>query len=139
MTAATVAAAQAAKTHGQKQSTDPLSDTTRREFLRIIADLPAGTTFSINSIPEKSRAGMFAAACHAGLCRPESTVLDGVGEVALYVPSTGESARRAVVRLYRRTSLPLRVRPETCGECGEPLAPGDRGYHPVCIMLQEGA
>ena len=147
MSAATIAAAQAAKTHGQKQSTDPLSDTTRREFLRIIADLPAGSRFTANTIrqqlddagiPDRSRAGMFAGACTAGLCRPEMVDVDGVGEVPVSVPSTGAFAHRAMVRVYRRTELALRVAPTMCGECGDPLAPGDRGYHPVCFMLTDG-
>jgi hypothetical protein len=80
-----------------------MNDNTWRDFLRIIETVPAGDEVTSNllrdklnaaDIPEKSRGGLFSQAVNQGYLRP---VARG------YEPSTGETANRAVVRIYRRT------------------------------------
>jgi hypothetical protein len=89
---------------------DVLSDDAHQQFRRIIAAIPPGRRVTVNhlrdlldaaGIPETSRGGLFDGACKAGLLRPVRVKI-GDEWADVYVPSTGESARRARVRLYER-------------------------------------
>lgn len=93
-----------AKTAGQALSVAPLTDTTRQEFTRILATMPA--VFSVNDcrerldiaqIPPRARGGLFAGAIAAGLITPYMT-----GGYIARVQSEGPSAHRATVVLYQR-------------------------------------
>ncbi|MFC5268429.1 hypothetical protein ACFPJ1_40520 [Kribbella qitaiheensis] len=73
------------------------------DFLRVLDTVPAGHHVSSNvlrdllaaaDIPEKSRGGLFSQAVNQGYLRPVAN---------RYEASTGETANRAPVRLYRRT------------------------------------
>jgi len=74
-----------------------------RDFLRILDTVPGGHHVSSNvlrdllaaaDIPEKSRGGLFSQAVNQGYLRPVAN---------RYEASEGETAHRAVVRIYRRT------------------------------------
>lgn len=80
------------------------------DFMRIIADLPPGTEFTVNEvraqldaagIPPRVRGGLFYGAGKAGLIAPVTVTVAG-REVPVFVPSTGQTANAAMVRLYRR-------------------------------------
>lgn len=99
-----------AKRLGQEQSLLDLLMDPREAFFDTIQARPVGSLFSINdirktldahSVPDKSRAGLFSAACSAGLIEPYEVFIDG-RKVAVSVDSTGPSAHRAKVRVYRR-------------------------------------
>lgn len=90
---------------------DVLSDETGEQFRRIIAAIPPGRRVTVNhlrdlldaaGIPEQARGGLFDGACRQGLLRPVRVKLGPDDWADVYVPSTGESARRSRVRLYER-------------------------------------
>jgi hypothetical protein len=77
-------------------------------FLQVLDTVPAGDHVSSNilrdllaaaDIPEKSRGGLFAQAAKLGHLRPVAH---------RYEASTGETANRAVVRIYRKASTQQR-------------------------------
>jgi hypothetical protein len=85
--------------------------------LRAIADVAAGTEFSVNlvrvrldnaGIPTTPRAGLFDRAVAAELIEPVNAVV-GNRILAVTEPSTGRTARGARVRVYRRTSTVYRA------------------------------
>lgn len=82
-------------------------------FCRILQRARPGADITVNvlrddldaaQIPATARGGLFAQAVNTGYLEPVR--LFG-GDV--YVPSTGDSAHRARVRLYRRTSRPVDI------------------------------
>lgn len=98
----------AARDAGQQLS---LFDVDVEAFLAVVAALPAGREFTVNdvrdrldelAIPAKARGGLFSAAQKAGLCKPAVMHVDGA-EYPKTVPSTGETANAARVRVYVRT------------------------------------
>lgn len=102
----------ALKTQGQQDSLLMLLDDDRAIFDRIITAYPPGTELSINDVrdqldeagvPVKARGGLFSRAVHAGLLEPRVVVIGGQ-RVHVTVPSTGESAHHAHVRIYTRTT-----------------------------------
>jgi hypothetical protein len=89
-----------------------LSDETREAFLRIVKSVSPGRRVTVNhlrdlldaaGIPEQARGGLFDGACRAGLLEPVRVQVEAEW-ADVYVASTGESARRSRVRLYRRTA-----------------------------------
>ncbi|GAA4627312.1 hypothetical protein [Cellulomonas oligotrophica] len=86
-------------------------------FVAIVSAIPAGARFSVNdirsgldaaSVPLRHRPGLFRRACRAGLIEPVHLAQGGV--TAPYrVPSTGPSAHRAHVQVYRRLPDPGRA------------------------------
>lgn len=102
----------ALKIEGQQDSLLMLLDEPAR-FDHIIAAYPPGTELSINDIrdqldaaqiPVKARGGLFSRAVHAGLLRPLTFTVGGHRQ-NVTVPSTGESAHAAHVRVYIRTEV----------------------------------
>jgi len=76
-------------------------------FLQVLDTVPAGHHVSSNvlrdllaaaDIPERTRGGLFSQAVRQGYLRPVSTRCEA---------STGETAKRAMVRTYRRTKVTL--------------------------------
>jgi len=74
-------------------------------FLTVLDTVPAGHHVSSNvlrdllaaaDIPERTRGGLFSQAVRQGYLRPVSTRCEA---------STGETAKRAMVRLYKRTRV----------------------------------
>ncbi len=101
-----------AKADGQQLSIMHMPEVRVDSFMEVVGKVPAGEVVSANSIraaldaagvPDRARAGLFRRAVAAGLIEP-MTVSDGLNEVRAVEPSTGGSARRAQVRLYRRVS-----------------------------------
>lgn len=100
-----------AKTQGQLDSLLDLLEDPREAFFDSIEAMPTGREFSVNDVraqldrfevPQKARAGLFAAAMARGLIRP-LTVTVGALTVPVTVDSTGPSAHRAKVKVYVRT------------------------------------
>ena len=96
---------------GRQLALDVLSGETHETFRRIIRSVEPGRRLTANSlrdlldaadIPETARGGLFAKAVQSGLLRPVTVVYEG-GTADVYVPSSGESAKGARVRLYERT------------------------------------
>lgn len=110
-TSTTPTLARETKTHWQEVTLeDAVRDGDAEDFMRIIADLPTGTEFTVNeirdqldaaSIPPRARGGLFYGAGKAGLIAPVTVTVSG-REVPVFVPSTGQSANAAMVRVYRR-------------------------------------
>jgi hypothetical protein len=78
-----------------------------RDFLRVLDTVEAGREVSSNhlrdllaaaDIPERSRGGLFSQAAHQGYLKP-----------VRYEASLGETAKRSVIRIYRRTRQQLEV------------------------------
>jgi hypothetical protein len=76
-----------------------------RDFLRVLETVPPGRHVSSNvlrdllaaaDIPERTRGGLFSQAVRQGYLRPVSTRCEA---------STGETAKRALVRVYKRTRV----------------------------------
>jgi len=74
-------------------------------FLQILETIPTGHHVSSNvvrdlmaaaDIPERTRGGLFSQAVRQGYLRPVSSRCEA---------STGETAKRAMVRTYRRTKV----------------------------------
>lgn len=102
------APAYAARDAGQQAA---LFDVDAEAFLAVVRALPDGREFTVNdprarldelAIPAKARGGLFSAATKAGLCKPAVVHVDGAAYPKT-VPSTGESANAARVRVYVRT------------------------------------
>lgn len=100
------------KRAGQRDSARVVTDEQHAAFLDVIRAVPAGRTVSINDVrhhldaahvPTAARGALFAAAVKLGLLGQYYTVVAGVGEVPVRVPSTGRSAHRAHVQVYQRT------------------------------------
>lgn len=110
MTATTTSRTLAAKEQGQQLSIDDLLVDDVEAFLAVIRAVPVGSEFTVNdvrsdldarAIPDKARGGLFAKAAKAGLIRPAVLVVDGQ-TYPKTVPSTGQSANAARVRVYVR-------------------------------------
>ena len=104
-----------AKTIGQEQSLLALPEVAHETFLRIVDSVTPGSEISVNTlrarldaaeVPERARGGLFFAATKAGLLEPAFVEADGDRFPKLQ-PSTGPSAHRAHVRVYRRTKARL--------------------------------
>ena len=105
-----MSAAVQAKEAGQELSLLDLLDTHREAFAGLLRALRPGVEFSVNDlrgdldfwgIPEKSRAGLFAGACKAGLIA-QVWVDVGGRRIAVTEPSTGAKTHAAHVRRYVR-------------------------------------
>lgn len=98
----------------QELALTDLEEDVAEAFAAIVSSVPEGRRFSVNDVrhrldaagvPERQRAGLFLRARHAGLIEP--VVFEQWGVRTPYrVPSTGTSAHRAHVQVYRR--LPAR-------------------------------
>lgn len=87
-----------------------LSHQTARDFDRVLATIPTGRLVTANTlrdlmdaagIPAAARGPLLGAACRRGVLDAASVVIDG--EVyGLTRASTGESAKGAGVKVYRR-------------------------------------
>jgi hypothetical protein len=95
----------------QRASLIDLLDGQAAVFTRVVEEMPPGTRFSINDIrdrldaagvPSGARGGLFAGACTARLICASVFRVHGQ-TYPEYVPSTGESAHTARVRVYRRS------------------------------------
>ena len=95
------------RAEGQSRSLFSLSEDTWDTFEAIIRTVTPGTHLHVNGlrelldiadIPPKARGGLFSGAVKAGLIKPVFTA-DGY---EVRVPSSGESAHCATVRLYVR-------------------------------------
>lgn len=111
MTTTTTSRALAAKDHGHQLSIDDLLVDDVEAFLAVIRAVPVGSEFTVNdvrgdldarAVPDKARGGLFAKAAKAGLIRPAVVVVDGQSYPKT-VPSTGQTANAARVRVYVRT------------------------------------
>ncbi|MGN8245263.1 hypothetical protein ACTHAM_002382 [Cellulomonas soli] len=87
-----------------------VDESTQAAFLRVVESIPARRVFTVNDIrerlvaagvPEKDRGGLFHLAKTLGLIEPVTVSAWG-RDYAVREPSTGASARRATVRVYRR-------------------------------------
>ncbi|HEY5514908.1 MAG TPA: hypothetical protein VIK12_01710 [Pengzhenrongella sp.] len=94
----------------QRASLIDLLDDHAALLTRVVEEMPPGTRFSINDIrarldaagvPPGARGGLFAGACTARLIVASEFTVHGQ-TYPEYVPSTGESAHTARVRVYRR-------------------------------------
>jgi hypothetical protein len=101
------------RNEGQHRSLWPLTDQCREDFMRIVAAIPIGALWSVNSIrpeldlaqiPDKARGGLMSGAIKAGLCEEAREVIEGFGVVVLHVPSTGARTNASGVKVYRRTN-----------------------------------
>lgn len=110
MSAVAVDKARELKREGQQASLFDLELSDHDFFMVQITAFRPGAEFSANDIraaldekgvPEKSRAGLWAGACKAGLIEPVLRVYKGRPFPATET-STGASARGAQVRIYRR-------------------------------------
>lgn len=99
------------KTAGQARSVSRLDETLAQAFLDVVRALPAGTEFSANDlrqrldsldIPPSTRGALFNRAVREELIDPLIVVI-GSRTIAVVDPSTGRSARRADVKVYRRS------------------------------------
>lgn len=108
-----------AKTVGQEQSLLAFPEVAHVSFLRIVASVPAGAEVSVNTlrprldaaeIPESARGGLFSKATKAGLLEPVwlgDDPTDPATRSPKLTPSSGPTAHRAHVRVYRRTAAAL--------------------------------
>lgn len=94
------------KTEGQEQSLASLTADTWEAFKVVLAIVPPGALFTVNSvrcfldwadIPVTARGGLFARAARAGMMSPAMHM-----GYELHEPSLGSSAKGAGVRVYRR-------------------------------------
>lgn len=97
-----------AKTDGQEQSLVALTAETWDAFKLVLATVPAGALFTVNTvrvfldwadIPVAVRGGLFARAARAGMMSPAMHL-----GYELHEPSMGSSAKGAGVRIYRRAA-----------------------------------
>ena len=97
-----------AKTEGQEASLANVSAETWDAFKVVLATVPPGALFTVNTvrvfldwadIPQAVRGGLFARAARADLITP-ATYLG----YELHEPSLGSSAKGAGVRVYRRAA-----------------------------------
>ena len=94
------------KQDGQEQSLAALTAETWDAFKVVLATVPAGALFTVNTvrvfldwadIPISARGGLFARAARAGMMSPAMHL-----GYSLYEPSVSASAKTAGVRVYRR-------------------------------------
>lgn len=100
-----------AKTEGQTRSLGRVTEQQVETFLDWVRLFTAGTELSVNDlrhlldhhdVPTSARAGLFKGAVAEGLLDPlEMTV--GSYTIPVKIPSTGRSAHRAHVQVYRRS------------------------------------
>lgn len=102
-----------AKHDGQDTSLLSLLETHETAFLNAVRALAPGTAFTANTIrptldraevPPGQRAALMRRACALGLAEPVTFNVGG-DEIHIKVPSTGKTARRAYVALYRRPAV----------------------------------
>lgn len=100
-----------AKRQGQTRSLHRVDNVTVRTFLAWVRALPAGTDVSVNDlrrvldgndVPNRARGGLFRRAVVEELLDPLEVSAPGY-VVPVKIPSTGHSAHRALVQVYRRT------------------------------------
>ena len=96
------------KRDGQERSLGSLSATTWDAFKLVLATVPPGALFTVNSvrvfldwadIPEGKRGGLFARAARAGMMAPAMS-----GPYTLMEPTEGTSGKGAGVKVYRRAA-----------------------------------
>ena len=96
------------KTEGQEQSTAAVTAETWRAFKTVLATVPPGALFTVNTvrvfldwadIPVSVRGGLFARAARAGMMRPAMS-----GPYTLMEPTEGTSGKGAGIKVYRRAS-----------------------------------
>jgi hypothetical protein len=96
------------KQEGQEQSLATLTAQTWDAFKVVLATVPAGALFTVNTvrvfldwadIPQGVRGGLFERAARAGMMEPAMHL-----GYALVEPSLGSSAKGAGVRVYRRAA-----------------------------------
>jgi len=96
------------KQEGQEQSQAAVTESTWSAFKVVLATVPAGALFTVNTIrcfldwadiPISARGGLFARAARAGMMTPAT--YEGY---ELHEPSLGSSAKGAGVRVYRRAA-----------------------------------
>lgn len=99
-----------AKRPGQEASLKGVRPDQLRAILDYLAALPAGSDVSVNDlrtwldqedIPPRARGGLFRRASASGLL-VQLVISDGRYSVPVRVQSTGASAKRAYVQVYRR-------------------------------------
>jgi len=99
------------KTEGQARSVGRLDETLAQAFLDLVRALPAGAEFSVNDlrdrlddlgIPPSARGALFNRAVREELIDP-LVVMFGSRTFSVIDQSTGRSARRADVKVYRRS------------------------------------
>ena len=102
------------KQEGQEQSLASLTEETWDAFKVVLAAVPAGALFTVNTvrvfldwadIPVSVRGGLFARAARAGMMRPAMS-----GPYTLQEPSQGTSAKGAGVKVYTRTGAQVYTR-----------------------------
>ena len=95
-----------AKTDGQEQSLASLTAETWDAFKVVLATVPAGALFTVNTvrvfldwadIPVSARGGLFARAARDGFMEPAM-----YGPYTLMEPTEGTSGKGAGVKVYRR-------------------------------------
>jgi hypothetical protein len=95
-----------AKTEGQEQSLATLTEQTWEAFKVVLAIVPPGALFTVNSvrcfldwadIPVSARGALFARAARAGMMSPATQ-----GPYTLMEPTEGTSGKGAGVKVYRR-------------------------------------
>jgi hypothetical protein len=93
---------------------DFTEDTPAQRFMRMITELPPRTRFTVNDlrdrldaaeVPNRLRGGLMSAAVAAHLIEAVTVAAWNV-DYPVRVPSTGLSAKRATVRVYRRVAPP---------------------------------
>jgi len=98
-----------AKTEGQEQSLASLTTDTWDAFKLVLAIVPPGALFTVNSvrcfldwadIPVGKRGGLFARAARAGMMAPAMS-----GPYTLMEPTEGTSGKGAGVKVYRRAGV----------------------------------
>lgn len=113
------ALAQQLKTEGQDRALRAATPEDVAAFMVAVAAVPPGVEFSVNlirarldraGVPVSARASLFGRALLAGLIEPV-IVRGGGREQHVTEPSTGTTARRAQVNVYRRTREPWRGSP----------------------------
>lgn len=103
------------KSAGQARSAGGASVEQLDAFAAAILARPVGVEVSINDlradldaagVPDSARGGLFSRAVKAGLLSPLMVPDGRGGELPVRIPSTGVSAHKATVRVYRRTRPP---------------------------------
>jgi hypothetical protein len=99
-------------TDWQETSLLDLAHDTLEAFTQIVESIPAGRTFTVNDlrdrldaadVPPAQRGALFTNACRAELIEPVRLTAWG-RTTDVYVASSGTTAHKARVRLYRRVS-----------------------------------
>lgn len=99
------------KTQGQATSVRNITPEAERAFLDWVRSYAPGSHLSVNdlrsrldalAVPNRARGGLFRHAVAEGLLDLLETTVAGY-TVAVKIPSTGRSAHRALVQVYRRS------------------------------------